>query len=302
MPSAHEAVSQAISFLTTPLSKTTVSPNAINVLQSHLTASLLTLCSRSPLGISLRLAAASPPPDCIGRACDASGVNWSEWLFLIGGGMGLDLDVNVSSTAVTASFCRAGTPSLGMVTVWQQEEPTRQLSTRELLYADDDAEELFNEINRSQHSPSWLSSWTLSGGVNPSRQPSALSAPVAVPKMQSVPMGARSGNHSRSSSYASSQHSYGSGHSPNAVYSSNIAPHQQQAYYAGAGVERAPSACSNHSSASLSSSRSGRSSEDGSSGSSGALSWTRRGTVVPGPQQNAIMAARQAHAQQQQQQ
>ena len=121
MPSAHEAVSQAISFLTTPLSKTTVSPSAINILRSHLTASLLTLVARSPLsGISLRLAAASPPPECIGRACEASGVNWSEWLFLIGGGMGLDLDVNVTHTAVTASFCRAGTPSLGLVTVWQQ--------------------------------------------------------------------------------------------------------------------------------------------------------------------------------------
>jgi len=121
MSSVHEAVEQAISFLTTPLSKTTVSSHAISVLRSHLTASLLTLCARSgPVGISLRLAAASPPPECIGRACEASGVNWSEWLFLIGGGMGLDLDVNVTPTAVTASFCRAGTPSLGLVTVWQK--------------------------------------------------------------------------------------------------------------------------------------------------------------------------------------
>ena len=172
-----------------------------------------------------------------------------------------------------------------------QEEPTRQLSTRELLYADDDSEELFNEINRSQHSPSWLSSWTISGGQ--ARQPSALSAPVPVPKMQAVPMGARSSNHSRSSSYASGA----SGHSPNAhAHALYAQQQQQQAYYGG---ERAPSACSNHSSTSLSSSRSGRSSEDGSTGSSGALSWTRRGTVVPGPQQNAILAARQAHAQQQ---
>jgi len=40
-------------------------------------------------------------------------------------------------------------------------------------------------------------------------------------------------------------------------------------------------------------------SEDGSSGSSGGnnMNWTRRGTVVPGPQQSAIMAARSAHAQ-----
>lgn len=299
MSSSHEAVEQAISFLTTPLSKTTVSPQAIQILRSHLTASLLTLCARSgSVGISLRLASAAPPPECIGRACDASGVNWSEWLFLIGGGMGLDLDVNVTPTAVTASFCRPGTPSLGLVTVWQKEEPTRHLSTRELLYADDDAEELFNEINRSQHSPSWLSSWTLNGGgPGYSRQPSALAAPMPVPKMQAVPVGARSGGHSRSSSYASSNgpHSYVSGHSPNSnAY--GVPHHQQQGHYAG---ERAPSACSNHSSTSLSSTRS---SEDGSSGSSGALSWTRRGTVVPGPQQSAILAARSAHAAQQQQQ
>lgn len=302
MSSSHEAVEQAISFLTTPLSKTTVSPQAIQILRSHLTASLLTLCARSgSVGISLRLASVAPPPECIGRACDASGVNWSEWLFLIGGGMGLDLDVNVTPTAVTASFCRAGTPSLGLVTVWQKEEPTRHLSTRELLYADDDAEELFNEINRSQHSPSWLSSWTLNGGGPAyNRQPSALTAPVPVPKMQAVPMGSRSGGHSRSSSHASSNshHSYASGHSPNS--NAYGAPHhQQQGYCVG---ERAPSACSNHSSTSLSSTHSGRSSEDGSSGSSGALSWTRRGTVVPGPQQSAILAARSAHAAQQQQQ
>lgn len=206
--------------------------------------------------------------------------------------MGLDLDVNVTPTAVTASFCRAGTPSLGLVTVWQKEEPTRHLSTRELLYADDDAEELFNEINRSQHSPSWLSSWTLNGGAPAyHRQPSALTAPVPVPKMQAVPQGARSNGHSRSSSYAS-------GHSPNS-HAYGLPPHlqqqqQQQGHYVG---ERAPSACSNHSSTSLSSTRS---SEDGSSGSSGALSWTRRGTVVPGPQQSAILAARSAHVAQQQ--
>jgi hypothetical protein len=82
-------------------------------------ASLTQLTQRS-LQIGLRLASSAPPPECIARACEASGVNWSEWLFLIGGGMGLDLDVNIQPNAVTASFSRAGTPSLGLVTVWQQ--------------------------------------------------------------------------------------------------------------------------------------------------------------------------------------
>jgi len=117
------AIDQAISFLTTPLSRTTVSASALTILQAHLYGSLTQLStatnSRS-YKIGLRLASSLPPPECIARACDASGVNWSEWLFLIGGGMGLDLDVNITPNAVTASFSRAGSPSLGLVTVWQR--------------------------------------------------------------------------------------------------------------------------------------------------------------------------------------
>ena len=118
--------------------------------------------------------------------------------------------------------------------------------------------------------------------------------------MQAVPSTARSSSgHSRSSSYASSNSHHSYGHSPNSNPYGGVSPHQaqQQGYFPG---ERAPSACSNHSSTSLNSNHSGRSSEDGSSGSSGAMSWTRRGTVVPGPQQSAILAARTAHAAQQQ--
>lgn len=168
------------------------------------------------------------------------------------------------------------------------------MSTRELLYADDDSEDLFNEINRSQSSPSWLSTW----GV-PSKQPykpSALSQPMTVPKLGPVPSGHRSGSsHSRSSSYASttSSHSHHSHHSAN--HYPNQANVNPEFGYPQA-VERPGS--SNSSSTSGSPRGSVYSlSEDGSSGSSGALSWTRRGTVVPGPQQSAIMAARQAHAQ-----
>lgn len=167
------------------------------------------------------------------------------------------------------------------------------MSTRELLYADDDSEDLFNEIHRSQNSPSWLSTW----GV-PTKQPykpSALSQPVSVPKLGPVPS-ARSthSSHSRSSSYASnaSSHSHHSAHS--ASYYSNQGAINPEFGYPHA-VERPGS--SNSSNASGSPRGSVYSlSEDGSSGSSG-LSWTRRGTVVPGPQQSAIMAARQAHAQ-----
>lgn len=210
--------------------------------------------------------------------------------------MGLDLDISIQPTAVTASFSRAGTPSLGRVTVWQAEE-RQVMSTRELLYADDDSEDLFNEISRSQNSPSWLSTW----GV-PTRQaqqgykPSALSQPVSVPKLGPVPSGARSthSSHSRSSSYASttSSHSHHSHHS--ASHYPNQANVNPEFGYPHA-MDRPGS--SNSSNASGSPRGSVYSlSEDGSSGSSG-LSWTRRGTVVPGPQQSAILAARQAHAQ-----
>jgi hypothetical protein len=234
-----------------------------------------------------------PPPEVIARACDASGVNWSEWLFLIGGGMGLDLDVTITPNAVTASFSRAGTPSLGLVTVWQREEP--QMTSRELLYADDDSDDLFNEINRSQHSPSWLSSWSM--GVAPSRA-TALTAPVAVPKMGPVPLNARS--HSRSSSYASSHssssHSHHShpGSSPYNAHQNSFGNYNMggQAERMGSGGSSSGSNASGSPPTSIYSL-----SEDGSSGSSGGnMGWTRRGTVVPGPQQSAIMAARNAHA------
>lgn len=121
MSAQTQAIEQAINFLTTPLSRTTVSASAISVLQAHLFASLNSLFTRSPSRtVGLRLASSTPPPECISRACEASGVNWGEWMFLIGGGMGLDLDVSIQPTTVTASFSRAGTPSLGLVTVWQQ--------------------------------------------------------------------------------------------------------------------------------------------------------------------------------------
>ncbi|CAG7854590.1 SubName: Full=Uncharacterized protein {ECO:0000313/EMBL:CCA76485.1} [Serendipita indica DSM 11827] len=301
---SSQAIDQAISFLTTPLSRTTVSASALS---THI------VCLEH-FEIRLRLASSTPPPECIARACEASGVNWSEWLFLIGGGMGLDLDVNIRHNAVTASFSRAGTPSLGLVTVWQQEEP-QQLTTRELLYADDDSEDLFNEINRSQHSPSWLSSWsttTAAPGVIYPKQPSALAAPMSVPKMQPVPANART--HSRSSSFASnsssSNHSCGGpSYGFNGYSLSPSNPSANVNGVIGSGMERAGSSCSQRSRSSGSNASGSPPtsiyslSEDGSSGSSGgALSWTRRGTVIPGPQQSAIMAARQAHQQQQQMQ
>lgn len=298
--SSSNAIEQAISFLTTPLSRTTVAASSITILQAHLYGSLTQLStsgsSSRTYKIVLRLASSIPPPDCIARACDASGVNWSEWLFLIGGGMGLDLDVQITPNAVTASFSRAGTPSLGLVTVWQREEP-QQLTSRELLYADDDSEDLFNEINRSQHSPSWLSSWSMN--VAPSRAP-ALTAPVAVPKMGPVPLSARS--HSRSSSYASTNSSSSHSHhnSPYNAHANTFGNYTMGNNNNGG--EPMGSGCSSSgSNASGSPPTSIYSlSEDGSSGSSGGnMSWTRRGTVVPGPQQSAIMAARNAHHAQQ---
>lgn len=207
--------------------------------------------------------------------------------------MGLDLDVQITPNAVTASFSRAGTPSLGLVTVWQREEP--QLTSRELLYADDDSEDLFNEINRSQHSPSWLSSWSMN--VAPSRAP-ALTAPVAVPRMGPVPQSARS--HSRSSSYASTNSSSSHSHH-NSPYNAHANTFGNYSMGNNNGAEPMGSGCSSSgSNASGSPPTSIYSlSEDGSSGSSGGnMSWTRRGTVVPGPQQSAIMAARNAHVQQ----
>lgn len=174
------------------------------------------------------------------------------------------------------------------------------MTSRELLYADDDSEDLFNEIHRSQSSPSWLSSWGVptrqAQGQGQGYKPSALSQPVAVPKLHPVPPTARSthSSHSRSSSYASSASSHS--HHSQGFYNPNV----NADYGYPHAVERPGSSSSSNASGSPRGSVYSLS-EDGSSGSSGALSWTRRGTVVPGPQQSAIMAARQAHAQAQSQ-
>jgi hypothetical protein len=168
-----------------------------------------------------------------------------------------------------------------------QEEP--QMTSRELLYADDDAEDLFKEINRSQHSPSWLSSWSLN--VAPSRGP-VLTAPVAVPKMGPVPLSAAR-SHSRSSSYASTNSSNSHSHHGHPGSSSPYNAQRREAfgnYNVGSGCSSSGSNASGSPPTSIYSL-----SEDGSSGSSGGnMNWTRRGTVVPGPQQSAIMAARSA--------
>ena len=138
-----------------------------------------------------------------------------------------------------------------------------------------------------------------------------MTAPMSVPKMQPVPVNARS--HSRSSSFASSSSS--SNHScggPSYGFNGySLSPNNTSANIngvIGSGMERASSSCSQRSRSSGSNASGSPPtsiyslSEDGSSGSSGGtLNWTRRGTVVPGPQQSAIMAARQAHQHQQMQ-
>ncbi|CAG7846866.1 SubName: Full=Uncharacterized protein {ECO:0000313/EMBL:CCA76921.1} [Serendipita indica DSM 11827] len=134
-----EAIDRAVSFLTTPLSHM-ISPARCSS------------GSKSPLDdtfeIHLRLASSTPPPECIVGACEASGVDWCKWRFLLGGGMGLDLDVTIRHDAVTAGFSRAATPSLGRVTIWQESQPETKI--------DADDEDLFNEISDSQQSTSML--------------------------------------------------------------------------------------------------------------------------------------------------
>jgi hypothetical protein len=222
-----QTVQQAVAFLTAPLLDTTYPIHSIDILQRSLTSSLTTRYtvaghwdSHPEIGFesrAIRLSPAAPPPTFIARACEAAAISWADWLYLLNGGKGLDLDIFVDPGVVSVQFRKYGCPPTDMFPVWQFQKvhnlihPSQsgslttleQPSTQELLAFDND-DEIFDLINQKIHSPSWVSTWTQKG-EHPAacKAPSYMPSTLMVPKLAPVPASARGGFHSRSSSSSS---------------------------------------------------------------------------------------------------
>jgi hypothetical protein len=206
-----QTVQQAVAFLTAPLLDTTYPIHSIDLVQRSLACSLTTRYTvaghwdtRPEVGFegrAIRLSPATPPPTFIARACEAGGINWADWLFLLNGGKGLDLDIFVDPGVVSVQFRKYGCPPTEMFPVWRLQN---QASIKELLALDND-DEIFDLINQKIHSPSWVSTWTQRSEypVAAHKAPSYMPSTVMVPKLAPVPASARTGFHSRSSSSSS---------------------------------------------------------------------------------------------------
>lgn len=222
-----QTVQQAVAFLTAPLLDTTYPIHSIDLVQRSLICSLTTRYTvaghwetRPEVGFegrAIRLSPATPPPTFIARACEAGGINWADWLFLLNGGKGLDLDLFVDPGVISVQFRKYGCPPTEMFSVWQ----LQKASTKELLAFDND-DEIFDLINQKIHSPSWVSTWTQRSEYTAAHKaPSYVPSTVMVPRLAPVPASARTGFHSRTSSSSSvnSRSSNSSGSPQYSIYS-----------------------------------------------------------------------------------
>ncbi|KAL0950835.1 hypothetical protein HGRIS_007596 [Hohenbuehelia grisea] len=123
------AVAHAISFLTRPLiisySATTIIKLQL-ILEANLTAAFApTWVPTEPLrGSGRRCLTLSPnclPPRAIYAACLASGVQWFDWISLLGG---REFDFFVDPGCVSMRVGKKGTPGSQMFTIWADEVPS----------------------------------------------------------------------------------------------------------------------------------------------------------------------------------
>ncbi|KAJ7139803.1 hypothetical protein C8R44DRAFT_590999, partial [Mycena epipterygia] len=233
--SLSATVAHAVSFLTRPLLKS-YAPATIVKLQLVLEANLTALYAQSwilndPLrGSGRRCLTLSPdclPPRAVYAACIAAGVQWFDWIALLGG---REFDFFVDPGCVSMRLDRKG-PASHLITVWADEIPsptvakrptTKQHKTVAQQLLENDAEsddQIFTMIAHEVCAPTWMT-------------------PVLAefPKPRSLsPLSALS-SHSRSSSRSSNSSS--SGFSFSSVESSRSSV-SRSAYSAGSGDENA---------------------------------------------------------------
>ncbi|KAL1737934.1 hypothetical protein HDZ31DRAFT_70604 [Schizophyllum fasciatum] len=127
-------VAQAVAFLTRPLNATypqTTVARLQTVLEASLTAYYAPTWSPSDprSGSGRRSLTLSPdclPPRCIYQACLDSGVQWFDWVGLLGG---REFDLFVDPGLVTLSFGKRGTPGAQQVTVWADQPMMPTIAT-----------------------------------------------------------------------------------------------------------------------------------------------------------------------------
>ncbi|KIK71321.1 hypothetical protein GYMLUDRAFT_33464, partial [Collybiopsis luxurians FD-317 M1] len=122
-------LAHAISYLTRPLivqySATTIIKLQL-VLEANLTALYApTWVSKEPLrGSGRRCLTLSPeclPPRVIYAACLSAGVQWFDWIALLGG---KEFDFFVDPGCVSVRHGRKGSPDCKLITVWADEVPS----------------------------------------------------------------------------------------------------------------------------------------------------------------------------------
>ncbi|TRM60126.1 hypothetical protein BD626DRAFT_435873 [Schizophyllum amplum] len=127
-------VAQAVAFLTRPLTAT-YGKSTVARLQTILEASLTAYYAptwspsdpRSGSGRrSLTLSPTCLPPRCIYQACLESGVQWFDWIALLGG---MEFDLFVDPGLVSLRFGKRGTPGANLVTVWADQATVPVIAT-----------------------------------------------------------------------------------------------------------------------------------------------------------------------------
>jgi hypothetical protein len=229
-PTIPTSITQAIDFLTRPLILIHAPTKVISlqlVLQSTLTAAYLPARQNSHPRMTLSLSPASLPPRPIYAACIASGVQWSEWISVLGG-TPFDLVIDPSFVTVIVGDKTA--------TVWQAPAPLRAVSSiqaslratvssalaraklrtlaQQLLesdHEDEEAEEIFTMISK-----------TTMVSPTPTRGAFHITLPVSPPSPDSSRPSSRSSNVS-DFSFSSSEESVSSISSASSIASTKAA-------------------------------------------------------------------------------
>jgi len=221
----------AISYLTRPLivqySATTIIKLQL-ILEANLTAHYQPLwVAKEPLrGSGRRCLTLSPeclPPRVIYSACVASGVQWFDWIALLGG---REFDFFVDPGCVSVRYGMKGSPDCKLITIWADEVPSPTVPTlatkgqsrtiaQQLMENEfDEDEQIFTMIAQQTKS----STWGLDKLIIPTvRSSSPFSTASSI---------SASSSHSRSSSRSSNSSSGFSHSSSNTTVSSNASPCQ----------------------------------------------------------------------------